>query len=123
MNNHVTHLHTAPSPSSPSSPAAETATLPGTLPYGEPESGGGGVHPDAVRAAVAAEIAAHGLSQAEAARGMGVSPTTLSRWTRGDYAGANDKVTEAGQSWLDMRAEARERTLGAPGSIATPGLA
>ena len=76
----------------------------------------------AVRAAVAAEIAAHGLSQAEAARGMGVSPTTLSRWTRGDYAGANDKVTEAGQSWLDMRAEARERTLAPAGLDRHAGL-
>ena len=130
MNNHVTHLHTAPS--SPPA-AAEPATLPGTLPYGEPESGGsggsddgapagGGGHPDAVRAAVTAEIAAHGLSQAEAARGMGVSPTTLSRWTRGDYAGANDKVTEAGQSWLDMRAEARERTLAPAGLDRHAGL-
>ena len=71
MNNHVTHLHTAPSsPSSPSSsspPAAaaeEPAILPGTLPYGEPESGsggsGGGVHPDAVRAAVTADLRRHG---------------------------------------------------------------
>ena len=140
MNNHVTHLHTAPS-SSPAAAtaehrpaAAEPATLPGTLPYGEPESGGsggsddgapaggGGGHPDAVRAAVTAEIAAHGLSQAEAARGMGVSPTTLSRWTRGDYAGANDKVTEAGQSWLDMRTEARERTLAPAGLDRHAGL-
>ena len=119
MNDHVTRLHTAPAPS-----AAEPGALPGSLQDGEPESGGDGGDDrmDAVRAAVAAEIAACGLSQAEAARGMGVSPTTLSRWTRGDYAGSNDRVTGAGQSWLDARAESRERTLAPAGLDCHAGL-
>ncbi len=119
MNDHVTRLRTAPAPS-----AAEPAALPAALQDGEPESGGDGGDDrmDAVHAAVAAEIAACGLSQAEAARGMGVSPTTLSRWTRGDYAGSNDRVTGAGQSWLDARAESRERTLAPAGLDCHAGL-
>ena len=48
---------------------------------------------DRVRAAVSAETADHGLSQKDAAAGIGVSDTTLYRWLRGDYGGDNPAVT------------------------------
>ena len=66
---------------------------------------------DRVRAAVAAETADHGLSQKDAAAGIGVSDTTLYRWLRGDYGGDNPAVTAKAETWLQTRAEARALTL------------
>lgn len=66
---------------------------------------------DKVRAAVAAEMSDHGLSQKEAAGGIGVSATTLYRWLRGDYEGDNPAVTTRAGTWLQTRAQTRALTL------------
>lgn len=63
------------------------------------------------RTTAKAEIDAYGITQSDAARGIGVSATTLYRWLRGDYEGDNSAVARKVQAWVDTRAEARSLTL------------
>ena len=42
-----------------------------------------------------------GISQAQMARELGISPTTLSQWISGKYTAANKKVDEAAREWID----------------------
>ncbi len=51
----------------------------------------------------------------EAARGIGVSTRTLSRWLRGDYEGDSDTVARKARAWLETQAEARALTLAPAG--------
>ena len=41
------------------------------------------------------------ISQAQMARELGISPTTLSQWISGKYTAANKKVDEAAREWID----------------------
>ena len=60
---------------------------------------------DPTREAVLVELERADLSQAAAAREIGVSASTLSAWLLGRYAGDNANITAAVRSWLDARAE------------------
>ena len=66
---------------------------------------------DALRRAVATEMAGYGLSQTGAARGIGVGTAMFNRWLNGKYEGDNDRLAGKARLWLETRAEAREHTL------------
>lgn len=51
------------------------------------------------------ELEAGGLSQAQAAREMGLSSPALSQWLSGKYAGDREAVADRVQAWLEARAE------------------
>ncbi len=44
-----------------------------------------------------------GLSQAAAAREIGISPSALNQWLQGKYAGANDEIENKVETWLSAR--------------------
>ncbi len=97
--------------------------LPDPAPAGAPETPPG-PDPDtaATMRAVAAEMAACGLSQAVTARGLGVSSTTLHRWLKGDYEGDVARVSAKARAWLETRSEARALTLTPAGLDTHAGL-
>ncbi len=66
---------------------------------------------DALHRAVAAEMAGYGLSQTDAARGIGVGTAMFNRWLNGRHEGDNDRLAGKARLWLETRAEAREHTL------------
>ncbi len=78
------------------------------------DAGGIQTHVD-VPAACRAEMEAVGLSRVQAAREMGVSQGTLSRWLRGSYPGDVSGVEAKVLRWLETRAEAARRGLGGAG--------
>ncbi|MCY4077588.1 MAG: AAA family ATPase [Acidobacteria bacterium] len=71
----------------------------------------------AVRKACRAELDAHNLSHAKAAReiGRGVSTATLSKWLRGNYEGDNAAVTARIRTWLETRREQAKHAVGGAG--------
>lgn len=71
----------------------------------------------AVRAACRAELEAHNLSHARAARemGRGVSSATLSKWLRDTYEGDNAAVTARVRTWLETRREQAQHAVGGAG--------
>ena len=71
--------------------------------------------PAAVVSTTLAEMDTSGLSRAQAAREIGVSSTTLSKWLRGIYEGDVPAVTAQVAVWLETRAEARRRDLAPAG--------
>jgi len=50
-----------------------------------------------------AQMNSDGLSQAAAAREIGISPSALNQWLQGKYAGSNDEVEARIENWLTAR--------------------
>ncbi|SLN47984.1 hypothetical protein PSA7680_02473 [Pseudoruegeria aquimaris] len=50
-----------------------------------------------------AQMNTDGLSQAAAAREIGISPSALNQWLQGKYAGNNDEVEARIENWLTAR--------------------
>lgn len=69
----------------------------------------------AVRDACSALMIAHGLSQAQAAREIGVSGTRLSQWLSDQYRGDVAVTTALVQRWIDTRKDLSQRRLHAAG--------
>ena len=69
---------------------------------------------EALAGSVRAEIESEGLSQAGAAREIGISGAALSQWLRGTYKGDSAGVAEAVRKWLATRAERRETSAEVP---------
>jgi len=70
-----------------------------------------------------AELEAVGLSQAQAAREIGISDSALSQWMSGKYRGDAAAVDGKVRRWLDSRAERAafiEQLPPAPAWVATP---
>lgn len=65
-------------------------------------------------AAVQAEIARGGLSQAAAADQMGISGAALSQWLRGVYKGDSNAIADKASGWLASRADRRALRAGLP---------
>ena len=63
---------------------------------------------------VRSEIEREGLSQAVAAREIGISDAALSQWLRGVYKGDSGGVAEGVRKWLATRAERRDRSAEVP---------
>lgn len=64
-----------------------------------------------------------GLSQAAAAKEIGVSPPTLNQWLNGKYLGNNEEIEEKVERWLDAQArqfDASSRMPGKPGYFTSP---
>jgi DNA transposition AAA+ family ATPase len=71
--------------------------------------------------AVREEIETSGISQEQAAREIGLSGATISRWLRGTYEGDNDDVARRATSWLESRRQRRaaQKVLGGPDWVRT----
>lgn len=70
---------------------------------------------DAVREACDSVIEATGISGAQAAREIGVSPGALSQWRRGKYVGDQAAVAAKVRRWIDTRMDLSRRRLNAAG--------
>ena len=68
-----------------------------------------------VRGECRAEMEAAGLTNARAAREVGISAATLSGWLRGTYPGDMDNVTGQVRRWIETRRDAARRSLGGAG--------
>ena len=73
----------------------------GTVPEGPPD----------LREAFRSELAAAGLTVTQAAREVGRSHSTISRWLAGNYDGDNQTVEALIQRWLNTRADRASRSL------------
>ena len=97
------------------------ATPSGTRVNGSPASAAAG--DEQLRDQARAELDVYGLSQALAAREIGISGSALSQWLAGKYGGDQAAVAERVQSWLAARAERAvlsESLPKPPGWIETP---
>ena len=74
-----------------------------------------GADAEALRAACLDEMERGGLSRAQAARLIGKSASTISRWLNDAYGGDVAAVEAAVARWLETRAEAARSTLAAAG--------
>ena len=61
------------------------------------------------------EMKLYGLTNAQAAKEIGVSQTTVSKWLRGEYEGDVPATNEKVARWLKTRREARQRDLSGAG--------
>lgn len=69
-----------------------------------------------IRSRVRDAMQQSGLSQAAAAKEIGVSPASLNQWLQGKYLGNNEELEEKAGRWLD----ARDRRDDAAGTIVAP---
>lgn len=67
-----------------------------------------------VRLAYAAYTDRMGISNAAAAKQIGVSASVLSQWVSNTYKGDNDKVTRAVNGWIERDARARDARIELP---------
>ncbi len=67
-----------------------------------------------VRLAFTAYTDRMGVTNAAAAKQIGVSASVLSQWSSGTYKGDNDKVTRAVNGWIERDARARDARVELP---------
>lgn len=58
-----------------------------------------------------------GLSQAAAAKEIGISPPTLNQWLNGKYLGNNEEIEEKVERWLDAQARQFDVSSRMPGKL------
>lgn len=75
-------------------------------------------HIAAVRADYMTYTAKRGVSDAQAAKEIGIAASTLSQWRSGQYAGDNEKVARAVNDWMETHAR-RDRAATPPGYVTT----
>lgn len=61
-----------------------------------------------------------GLSQAAAAKEIGISTPTLNQWLNGKYLGNNDEIEEKVERWLDAQARQVDAASRMPGYFISP---